>query len=174
LEAGCTDTDSGNGSDTLDLQDHDTPSAKDHTKQPEHPNPLGSGRPAPHQELSIRHAEQDSKSEILNGPASNGNHEYRDGVGVYGEAEETDEEIGHNGEYDHEEDGDLADGESDDLMDDDMMDKLSSSPSIDDGALIEKVLDIRPELIERRGYRFRIRLCASQFHRNRRWASKRR
>ncbi|GLI73948.1 protein phosphatase regulator [Penicillium ochrochloron] len=118
--------------DTLDLQDHDTPSAKDHTKQPEHPNPLGGGRPAPHQELSIRHAEQDSKSEILNGPASNGNHEYRDGGDVYGEAEETDDDIGRNGEYDHEEDGDLADGESDDLMDDDMMDKLSSSPSIDD------------------------------------------
>ncbi|CEO58930.1 hypothetical protein PMG11_03622 [Penicillium brasilianum] len=118
--------------DTLDLQDHDTPSAKDHTKQPEHPKPLGGGRPAPHQELSIRHAEQDSKSEILSGPSLNGNHEYRDGVDMYGEQEETDEDIGRNGEYDHEEDGDLADGESDDLLDDDMMDKLSSSPSIDD------------------------------------------
>lgn len=125
-----------NGVDTLDLQDHDTPSAKDHSKQPEHPNPLGGGRPAPHQELSIRHAEQDSKSEILSGPTLNGNHEYRDGADIYGEPEETDEDIGRNGEYDHEEDGDLADGESDDLLDDDMMDKLSSSPSIDDGTLI--------------------------------------
>ena len=124
-----------NGVDTLDLQDHDTPSAKDHSKQPEHPNPLGGGRPAPHQELSIRHAEQDSKSEILSGPSLNGNHEYRDGADIYGEREETDEDIGREGEYDHE-DGDLADGESDDLLDDDMMDKLSSSPSIDDGTLI--------------------------------------
>lgn len=31
------------------------------------------------------------------------------------------------------EDGDLADAEGDDGMDDDMMDKISSSPSIDDG-----------------------------------------
>ncbi|KAJ5166917.1 uncharacterized protein N7482_005698 [Penicillium canariense] len=117
--------------DTLDLQDHDAPSAKDHTKQPEHPSPLGGGRPAPHQELSIRHADQDSKSEILGVPGSNGGHEARDGMDMYREPEDTDEEVGQNGEYDHEE-GDLADGESDDLLDDDMMDKLSSSPSIDD------------------------------------------
>lgn len=29
--------------------------------------------------------------------------------------------------------GDLADGERDDILEDDMMDKISSSPSIDDG-----------------------------------------
>ncbi|KAJ5301466.1 hypothetical protein PENANT_c009G01032 [Penicillium antarcticum] len=104
--------------DTLDLQDHDTPSAKDHSKQPEHPEPLGSGRPAPHQELSIRHADQDSKSEINGGPDKN----------VYREPDNDEDE---DGDYDHE-DGDLADGESDDLMDDDLMDKISSSPSIDD------------------------------------------
>jgi hypothetical protein len=105
----------------LDLQDHDTPSAKDHTKQPEHPDPLGSGRPAPHQELSIRHAEQDSQAEIKGGPDKN--HEYREP-----DDEEDDEDGNH---YGHE-DSDLADGESDDMMDDDM-DKISSSPSIDDG-----------------------------------------
>ncbi|KAJ5771227.1 uncharacterized protein N7511_003278 [Penicillium nucicola] len=105
--------------DTLDLQDHDTPSAKDHSKQPEHPEPLGSGRPAPHQEQSIRHAEQDSKSEITNGPDKS----------VYREPDDDEDE---DGDYEHE-DGDLADGESDDLMDDDdLMDKISSSPSIDD------------------------------------------
>lgn len=112
----------------MDLQDHDTPSAKDHTKQPEHPDPLGSGRPAPHQELSIRHAEQDSQAEINGGPGKN--HEYRGDKEMYRERddEEDDEDENH---YDHE-DGDLADGESDDMMDDDM-DKISSSPSIDDG-----------------------------------------
>ncbi|KAJ5752947.1 hypothetical protein N7520_009864 [Penicillium odoratum] len=112
--------------DTLDLQDHNAPSAKDHSRQPEQPAPLGAGRPAPHQELSIRHAEQDTKSEISNGP-ENG-HEYRDGMGAYGE-DETAEDLDR--DYEHE-DGDLADGESDDLMDDDLMDKISSSPSIDD------------------------------------------
>ncbi|OQD70897.1 hypothetical protein PENPOL_c001G09379 [Penicillium polonicum] len=113
--------------DTLDLQDHDTPSAKDHTKQPEHPDPLGSGRPAPHQELSIRHAEQDSQAEIKGGPDKN--HEYR-GDKEYREPDDEEDDEDDN-QYDHE-DGDLADGESDDMMDDDMMDKISSSPSIDD------------------------------------------
>ncbi|KAJ5727812.1 hypothetical protein N7493_005632 [Penicillium malachiteum] len=111
--------------DTLDLQDHDAPSAKDHSKQPEQPAPLGVGRPAPHQELSIRHADQSVKSEISNGPDSD--HAYGDD-GVYGE--ETEEEMDEHG-YENE-DGDLADGESDDLLDDDLMDKISSSPSIDD------------------------------------------
>ncbi|KAJ6109420.1 hypothetical protein N7486_001655 [Penicillium sp. IBT 16267x] len=111
--------------DTLDLQDHDAPSAKDHSRQPEQPAPLGAGRPAPHQELSMRHAEQDTKSEISNGP-ENG-HDYQDG-GVYRE-NETGEEL--DPDYEHE-DGDLADGENDDLMDDDLLDKISSSPSIDD------------------------------------------
>lgn len=109
--------------DTLDLQDHDAPSAKDHTKQPEAPAPLGGGRPAPHQEMSIRHAEEDSKAEIMGGPGPNGHEMYEDG--------DEDDDLGSNGHYDHE-DGDLADGESDDLLDDDLMDKISSSPSIDD------------------------------------------
>jgi hypothetical protein len=112
----------------LDLQDHDEPSAQDHTKQPEHPNPLGSGRPAPHQELSIRHAEQDLQSEIKGGRDRD---EYRIDKETHGNLDdEDDDEDGK--EYGHE-DGDLADGESDDLMDDDLMDKISSSPSIDDG-----------------------------------------
>jgi hypothetical protein len=112
----------------LDLQDHDEPSASDHTKQPEHPEPLGSGRPAPHQELSIRHAEEDLQSEIKGGRdrSKYRNDKDRD-EGHSDEDEDEDDD-----QYDHE-DGDLADGESDDLMDDDMMDKISSSPSIDDG-----------------------------------------
>ncbi|KAF4762565.1 hypothetical protein HAV15_005405 [Penicillium sp. str.  len=114
--------------DTLDLQDHDTPSAKDHTKQSEHPDPLGSGRPAPHQELSIRHAEQESQAEMKGGPDKN--HEYRGDKEAYREPDDEEDDEDEN-QYDHE-DGDLADGESDDMMDDDMMDKISSSPSIDD------------------------------------------
>ncbi|KAJ5582231.1 hypothetical protein N7535_000851 [Penicillium sp. DV-2018c] len=113
--------------DTLDLQDHDAPSAKDHSRQPETPEPLGGGRPAPHQELSIRNAEQESQAEIRNGPDKN--NAYRGDNRVYREPDD-EENDGDDSHYDHE-DGDLADGESDDLMDDDM-DKLSSSPSIDD------------------------------------------
>ncbi|KAJ5620635.1 hypothetical protein N7510_004619 [Penicillium lagena] len=106
--------------DTLDLQDHDAPSAKDHSKQPEQPAPLGAGRPAPHQELSLRNAEHDSKSELRSA----------NGVDIYGEPEDMEDEM--NGTQYDQEDGDLADGESDDLLDDDLMDKISSSPSIDD------------------------------------------
>lgn len=108
----------------MDLQDHDTPSAKDHTRQPEHPDPLGGGRPAPHQQSSIRHAEQDTRSEIMGGPAAAG-------VDMYGD-EDIEADLDGNAQYDQE-DGDLADGENDDLLDDDLMDKISSSPSIDDG-----------------------------------------
>ncbi|KAJ5578195.1 uncharacterized protein N7459_007159 [Penicillium hispanicum] len=100
--------------DTLDLQDHDAPSAKDHTKQPEHPAPLGGGRPPI----------KKSGRGVENG------HQYHDGD-IYDEPEEVEEEMERDGQYGHEE-GDLADGESDDLLDDDLMDKISSSPSIDD------------------------------------------
>lgn len=110
--------------DTLDLQNHDNPSAKDHSKQPEHPDPLGGGRPAPHQSSSIRHAEEDTKSEIMNGPGS-------DGAGVYDD-DDIEADVAGNADYDHE-DSDLADGESDEFTDDDLLDKISSSPSIDDG-----------------------------------------
>jgi hypothetical protein len=107
--------------DTLDLQDQRAPSAKDHSKQPSNPPPEGI---APHQELTIRHADQDLKSELMHGPD--------------GQADDYDEQEDMNGEEDNEhrdgsDDGDF-DGEDDDLLDDDLMDKISSSPSIDDGA----------------------------------------
>ena len=142
----CSYTDLNNLLDTLDLQDHDEPSAKDHTKQPEAPAPLGGGRPAPHQEMSIRHAQEDSKAEIMGGPGPDGREMYEDG-------DEMDDDLGSNGHYDHEE-GDLADGESDDLLDDDLMDKISSSPSIDDGKVPGKSNDTGGSyLISSRGYR---------------------
>lgn len=116
----------------MDLQDHDEPSAQDHTKQPEHPKPLGSGRPAPHQELSIRHAEQDLQAEIKGGRDRVENRNGKDAEGHSGDENEDEDQDEDDHQYEHE-DEDLADGESDDMMDDDMMDKLSSSPSIDDG-----------------------------------------
>ncbi|OOG00926.1 hypothetical protein ASPCADRAFT_202763 [Aspergillus carbonarius ITEM 5010] len=124
--------------DTLDLQDHNAPSAKDHTRQPTH-----SAGVAPHQEQTLRHVDEDSKSEIMHGPGAEGrpDTEYGDGIDIYDDDDDDDDEIedvdelGHNqhrGDLGGSEEGDLADGESDDMMDDDMMDKISSSPSIDD------------------------------------------
>lgn len=62
----------------------------------------------------------------MGGPVAGSHGGYQDGDDM------EDDDIESNGHYDHE-DSDLADGESDDLLDDDLMDKISSSPSIDDG-----------------------------------------
>lgn len=112
--------------DTLDLQDQKAPSAKDHSK---HSNTHAGI--APHQEQSIRHADQDSQSEIRHGPVGDGRplDDHPDGIDIYDDDDDEDDLDGHRGDMED----DLADGESDDLMDDDLMDKISSSPSIDDG-----------------------------------------
>lgn len=66
----------------------------------------------------------------MHGP-SGGNH-YGGGTDDYGEQEDMNGE-GSNEHPDGSDEGDL-DGTGDDLLDDDLMDKISSSPSIDDGA----------------------------------------
>ncbi|OJJ79046.1 SH3 domain-containing protein [Aspergillus glaucus CBS 516.65] len=114
--------------DTLDLQDQNAPSAKDHATQNVNPAPLDGGM-APHQELSIRHADQDTRAEIMHGPTGETDG-YGDGIDMYDDDEDPDERH-HDLGGGSSEDGDLTDGEGDDLMDDDM-DKISSSPSIDD------------------------------------------
>ncbi|KAF9889675.1 hypothetical protein FE257_006981 [Aspergillus nanangensis] len=119
--------------DTIDLQDQHAPSAKDHSKNG-HPS-HGVGGLAPHQEQAVRHADQDTKAEMLHGPGANGkdmdSDDYHDGIDMYDD-DDVDPDLGHSRRVGDLEEDDLADGESDDLLDDDMMDKISSSPSIDD------------------------------------------
>lgn len=127
--------------DTLDLQDHNTPSAKDHSRQPTHPSPYGYGPAAPHQAQTLRLAEQDAyQQQHPNSRASEDN-----GAGTtsfsYGDSEDdpSDDRL----HTQHDQNGttyhgqDMDEGESgdshDEDMDDDMLDKISSSPSIDDG-----------------------------------------
>ncbi|KAF7113594.1 hypothetical protein CNMCM5793_002950 [Aspergillus hiratsukae] len=114
--------------DTLDLQDHHAPSAKDHSK---HSFNTGSGL-APHQEHTLRHADQDARNEMIHGPNLDESHlnadRYHDGMDIHDDIDVADGGLGHHGR----EEGDLADEESDDLLDDDLLDKISSSPSIDD------------------------------------------
>lgn len=93
-------------------------------------------------------------------------------VDIYGDQEDIRGDIDGNAQYDQE-DGDLADGESDDLLDDDLMDKISSSPSIDDGSFVIVSCILASVLIMSRGYRLRIRLRASQLCRNSRRTSQR-
>ncbi|KAL4742850.1 hypothetical protein BDV11DRAFT_179639 [Aspergillus similis] len=112
--------------DTLDLQDHYAPSAKDHTHAV-HTNE-GTGLAA-HQEKEVRHADHDSKAEIMHGPTEH------DGTDIYDGTDNIHIGLGvHRDETDiaEAEDGDHSEGEDDDLLDDDLMDKISSSPSIDD------------------------------------------
>ncbi|RHZ55324.1 SH3 domain-containing protein [Aspergillus thermomutatus] len=118
--------------DTLDLQDHHAPSAKDHSK---HSFNTGSGL-APHQEHTLRHADQDARNEMIHGPdleesQPSADH-YHDRMDIHDNIDVADAGLGHHGRGDGSEEGDLADEESDDLLDDDLMDKISSSPSIDD------------------------------------------
>ena len=135
--------------DTLDLQDHEAPSAKDHTRQPTHPLPFGEGPPAPHQAITLQHVEKQAAELHTRSPRVSqdlSNKELQllhDEHSCY-EASET--EIGtnargtedtladqRNGSTAGGEDEELADGETDDNLEDDMMDKISSSPSIDEG-----------------------------------------
>jgi hypothetical protein len=131
--------------DTIDLQDPRSPSAQDHSH---HPKNAGIGK---HQDQSIRRAEQDSLDEIARGPASPGEH--KDSFGSdpryasYGDrdghsdsaavsAATANEAIDHYvGNGQHTDDDGLVDSDEEDQLDDDLMDKISSSPSIDDGKL---------------------------------------
>lgn len=110
--------------DTLDLQNLDAPSAKDHTKQPSHPSPLGAGPAAPHQNQALRHAEKDALNDQTTNPQTSTG-------GFYDDNDDT-EFDGEDGGV-HDEDHEYGDQDVDDGLDDDLMDKISSSPSIDDG-----------------------------------------
>jgi len=135
--------------DTLDLQDKSSPTAQDHSSQPEHPAPLGIGPAAPHQQASLRHVEEerDAEETKLQNAWGNAGTDLRDDPGsddertvVNHKDNQQDEQAvrlnGGAGDGDGDGDGDDSDMQDADVeedMDDDMMDKISSSPSIDDG-----------------------------------------
>lgn len=87
---------------------------------------------------------------MLNDPDTdqlNGNH-YHEGMDIHDGLEGIDDGLGHHNRGAGSEEGDLADEESDDMLDDDLMDKISSSPSIDDGKdFSSKTLGLRDSLI---------------------------
>lgn len=133
--------------DTLDLQAQDSPSAKDHTRQPSHPAPVGLGPAAPHQVQTLRNVEQDALQEQMSSPRLSHAHEHNQ-TGFTEEPDfydDQDEEIpdgrpvqdaqtaGHPADDSGIDDSDIGDHGDDDGLDDDLMDKISSSPSIDDG-----------------------------------------
>jgi hypothetical protein len=127
--------------DTIDLQDQASPSAQDHTHQPHSPNSIGDGPPAPHQAAALRHASLDESSLLGRSPRASQDLSGKELQLLHEQHSEVDEQdaadieaslgIQRGGEQaQNEAEGDEEDGED---LDDDMMDKISSSPSIDDG-----------------------------------------
>ncbi len=131
--------------DTLDLQTQDSPSAKDHTRQPSHPSPVGLGPAAPHQIQTLRNAEQDALQEQMHSPRVTHDHaqtEYTNEPDFYDDQDEEAHDgpqlqdgqtAGEPADDSGVDDSDIGDQVDDDGLDDDLMDKISSSPSIDDG-----------------------------------------
>ena len=125
--------------DTIDLQDQGSPSAKDHTRQPVRPGALGEGPPAPHQadalkhvelELSEQHGRSPRHSQDLSGKELQLLHEDGEPYGVNdGIGQDVNAPLrnaGTNGAVEE----DVVDVDGEEGSDDDMMDKISSSPSI--------------------------------------------
>lgn len=128
--------------DTIDLQDHSAPSAQNHR----HLQQLGAGRPAPHQEQALRRAEEEAREELSNSPRVSldrfdlDENTARINIALDGAGDSMADMSGSHHDYTdyqvNEEsgvEGAAGDGVDDDLLDDDLMDKISSSPSIDDG-----------------------------------------
>ena len=118
------------------MQDPDSPSAKDHSKQPTNPNALGDGPPAPHQAATLKssgidglelHSRSPRASQDLSTKELQLLHDHNDA-----DEAESAEGDGAQGQRSGAEEGDV-DEEGEEGIEDDMMDKISSSPSIDDG-----------------------------------------
>lgn len=128
--------------DTIDLQDHNAPSAKDHSRQPTSPAALGDGPPAPHQAASLRHASIDGHELSTRSPRASQDLSTKELNLLHEQSDVDDDDVAEieglgnqrNGDA-GEQDGD-TDNEDDEGLEDDMMDKISSSPSIDDGGYI--------------------------------------
>lgn len=131
--------------DTLDLQDKTSPTAQDHSRQPAHPSPLGVGPAAPHQAAAVRHMSEERSAEeshlsqawsdsntLREDPGSDDDKTVVNSVNGDHSLQKDEQAVRLNGEMNGAgDDADMADAEIEDL-DDDMMDKISSSPSIDD------------------------------------------
>jgi hypothetical protein len=132
--------------DTLDLQEKASPTAQDHSRQPAHPAPLGIGPAAPHQAAAVKHVDDERAAEDTNlqkawnesGAALRDDPGSDDETTLVSNGErhlQDEQAVRMNGGMSSvADDRDMAEDDMDD-MDDDMMDKISSSPSIDDGGL---------------------------------------
>ncbi|KAI0460317.1 hypothetical protein F5B21DRAFT_498260 [Xylaria acuta] len=143
--------------DSIDLQDHDAPSAQDHRHPTAKPtlsaNANANGSLAPHQAETIREVEEERAEEESRSPRvswANGDGDNDRDLQLYAEElasgivnslngnkmqQQDALAIAQNGGVvgHPDDDGDAVVDTDDDDLDDDMMDKISSSPSIEDG-----------------------------------------
>ena len=119
-------------SDTLDLQDTNAPSAKDHSRQPTNPGALGEGPPAPHQANALKSAGLEGIELRSRSPRASQDLSGKE-IQLLQNHDESEEASNSNLEDADIDSHDIDIDEDDEEMEDDMMDKISSSPSIDDG-----------------------------------------
>ncbi|KAH7144453.1 hypothetical protein B0J13DRAFT_444010 [Dactylonectria estremocensis] len=145
---------------TIIRADHKFPSAQDHTKSPRSATFASSNSLAPHQAETIREVSNDTADEQSRSPRISWDHgdtgdihrfaeelvagpnqpEQRDSDDNKRMTQEDALAVAQNGGISSSDEGDL-DGDADDL-DDDMMDKISSSPSIEDGGCCPTVTPV--------------------------------
>lgn len=113
--------------DTIDLQDQDAPTAADHQKH------IEADSIAPHQAAQFQHVQEERRSEeetLADAWNMAGQHGTEQAANGNAEGDAAEKKVDTtNAEAD--------DGSDDDDDDDDMMDRMSSSPSIEDGASIQ-------------------------------------
>jgi hypothetical protein len=112
--------------DTIDLQDQEAPTAAEHNKQ------IGSDGIAPHQAAQFqqvqneRRSEEETLADAWNMAGQHGKEQDANG--------QTDAEAQKKADGNGATNAEGEDGSEDEDDDDDMMDRMSSSPSIEDGA----------------------------------------
>lgn len=113
--------------DTIDLQhDQQAPSAQNHSRH-HVDKPL-----APHQAATVKHVTEERIAENEQLSQSWADDQQDDGVGNGARFSRDEQAVRQNGGMSAE-DGEMVDAESDEDFDEELMDKISSSPSIDDG-----------------------------------------
>ena len=126
--------------DTIDLQDQDAPSAKDHSR---HVATGRQGSPAPHQADALRHVELEISEQHGRSPRASQDLSGKELQLLHDEDVAHDRDPNHNllsnsSQNGAEEETVVEDG--DEGLDDDMIDKISSSPSIgEDGGYLHSI-----------------------------------
>lgn len=126
--------------DTIDLQSQQNPSAKDHTRGQYNAGYSNgaNNHPGGHHTQALRNANHDAYQEMQTSPRLGGFDQHHTGphgqMPMYDDGDEDEEDHPNNG-VNGSQDGNYEDGNDsqDEDMDDELLDKISSSPSIEDG-----------------------------------------